>query len=297
MEPPEKGKAASSRQSSGGIFTRRALVATIAAPLIAAGTLAYGARGGARQIQLRKADIPVEGLRPELNGLTIGILSDTHCDHEAALECAHAAAALVASLQPDVIAFLGDLTTHNPHRWARAAAAAIAPAAGARFGSFAVLGNHDWWGGAPDLVARELTRAGFVVLRNQARPVAARNGLWMVGLDSRCQSHHDLARATAGVPDEKARLLLIHEPDYADEAPPGFLLQLSGHSHGGQVRLPWLPPLHTPRHARRHVEGLCQGEAHPVYVSRGVGTVGVKLRLFCPPEVNILRLVHAPNTM
>lgn len=296
MEPPEKGKAASSRQSSGGIFTRRALVATIAAPLIVAGTLAYGARGSARHLQHRKADVALNNMRPELEGITIGILSDTHCNHEAALERAHEAATHVASFQPDVIAFLGDLTTYKPRRWARAAAEAIAPAAGARFGSFAVLGNHDWWGGAPDLVARELKRAGYVVLRNSARPVAGRDGLWMVGLDSRCQSRHDLVRATAGVPDETARLLLIHEPDYADEAPPGFLLQLSGHSHGGQIRLPWLPPLHTPRHARRHVEGLCQGEAHPVYVSRGVGTVGVRLRLFCPPEVNILRLVHAPHT-
>ena len=83
-------------------------------------------------------------------------------------------------------------------------------------------------------------------------------------------------------------MLLVHEPDYADEAPPGFALQLSGHSHGGQIRVPGLPPLHVPKYSTHYPEGLQQGPHHPVYTTRGVGTTGPPIRLFCPPEVTVL---------
>ena len=82
----------------------------------------------------------------------------------------------------------------------------------------------------------------------------------------------------------------MHEPDYADEAPPGFALQLSGHSHGGQIRIPGLPAFHCPKYGRHYPEGLRQGPHHPVYTTRGVGTIGPPIRLFCPPEVTVLTL-------
>ena len=114
----------------------------------------------------------------------------------------------------------------------------------------------------------------------------------MVGLDDRYAGRQDVARALDSVPPDVCKLLLVHEPDYADEAPAGFALQLSGHSHGGQVRVPGLPPLHVPKYSTHYPEGLQQGPHHPVYTTRGVGTTGLPIRLFCPPEVTVLTL-HA----
>jgi predicted MPP superfamily phosphohydrolase len=95
------------------------------------------------------------------------------------------------------------------------------------------------------------------------------------------------------VPDSAVELLLVHEPDYADEAPRGFSLQFSGHPHGGQVRIPMLPPIIVPTYSRRYPEGLQQARNHLVYTTRGVGMVGPKFRLFCPPEVGLIRLKRA----
>jgi hypothetical protein len=91
------------------------------------------------------------------------------------------------------------------------------------------------------------------------------------------------------------KLLLIHEPDYADEAPASFALQFSGHSHGGQVRIPGLAPIIVPKYSRRYPEGLQRARHHMVYTTRGVGMVGPKFRLFCPPEVAVIRLTRADS--
>ena len=90
--------------------------------------------------------------------------------------------------------------------------------------------------------------------------------------------------------DDTVRLLLVHEPDYADESPAGFAMQFSGHSHAGQVRVPGLPPLYCPEYGRKYPEGLRHTLTHPVYTTRGVGMMGPQMRFCCPPEVTLLIL-------
>jgi len=101
----------------------------------------------------------------------------------------------------------------------------------------------------------------------------------------------DLDATLENVPKEEATILLAHEPDYADYvARHPVDLQLSGHSHGGQVRLPFLPPLYLPSLARKYVSGLYQVGALTLYTNPGLGTVGVPIRWNCPPEITLLTL-------
>ena len=101
----------------------------------------------------------------------------------------------------------------------------------------------------------------------------------------------DLAATLRNVPRDEAVVLLAHEPDYADEACRFPIdLQLSGHSHGGQVRLPFLPPLYLPEMARKYVLGTYQVGPLPLYTNAGLGTVTVPVRLNCPPEITLLTL-------
>jgi predicted MPP superfamily phosphohydrolase len=106
----------------------------------------------------------------------------------------------------------------------------------------------------------------------------------------------DLTETLRGVPRGEPVVLLAHEPDFADEASKFPIdLQLSGHSHGGQVRLPLLPPLYLPEMAKKYVLGTYQVGPLPLYTNAGLGTVGVPLRLNCPPEITLITLNSSPK--
>jgi predicted MPP superfamily phosphohydrolase len=270
-------------------FLRRSLLGGL---LLAAPTGVYASEIEPEDIQVARVDVRIPGLPEAADGLLIGHLSDIHCDCPRAVQRAARAAKLLRSKNPDVVFLTGDYITHKAHERMPAAAEALQSLSDAPFGSFAVLGNHDWWSGDPDFVEEQLKNAGITVLRN--RSVLLRNhDVWAVGLEQRCDNLQNPELALRGVPKDAIKLLLIHEPDYADEAPAGFALQFSGHSHGGQVRIPGLPPLHVPTYGRRYPEGLQQAKNHLVYTTRGVGMIGPKVRLFCPPEVAVIRLIRA----
>jgi predicted MPP superfamily phosphohydrolase len=227
--------------------------------------------------------------------LTVGFLADMHCYNKESAARTRRAVSMLLAQKPDVVILGGDYITKDPPRWAPVAAEALAPLGSVPGGVFCILGNHDWtdrlWLAAgADIVTSALCEVGFHVLRNASAPLSAAPGVWVVGLDDRYAQQQNVALALRQVPSDACKLLLVHEPDYADEAPPGFAFQLSGHSHGGQIRLPLLPPLHVPKYSSHYPEGLRQGPHHPVYTTRGVGTTGPPVRLFCPPEVTVFHL-------
>ncbi len=284
-EEPTTPKPVSNRRQ----FLKRLLLSGLASSLPAS---AYASLFEPNYIRLATLDVPIRGLPSEADGLRIGHLSDVHCDDPRAIERARHAAELLREQKPDIVFFTGDYVTHDPHHNMTAAAEALAILSDAPHGAFAILGNHDWWSGDPDHVASELTRVGFHVLRNQSAFIQSK-GIWVIGLDQRCDSKQDVSQALKDVPKDTIKLLLVHEPDYADEAPAGFALQFSGHSHGGQVRIPGFPPIIVPTYSRRYPEGLQQGQNHLVYTTRGVGMISPKVRFCCPPEVAVLRLTKA----
>jgi uncharacterized protein len=154
---------------------------------------------------------------------------------------------------------------------------------------WAVLGNHDI-GSDTERIVHALTNAGIPVLRNQSVAIEKDGArFWLSGIDDALDGAPSLDASLRGVPSDEATILLAHEPDYADFAAHYPIdLQLSGHSHGGQVKLPFLRPLYLPDLAKKYIAGLFQVDGLTLYTNRGIGTVGLPVRFNCPPEITLV---------
>ncbi len=255
----------------------------------------YSARVAPRWVRLERVDVPLPALPPGLAGLRVGLLTDAHHDAARPLNILARGVALLNAAEPDLILLGGDYVVSRAADFERCAA--ILGRLRAPLGVYAILGNHDYWPGG-DLIAAKVAAAGPIMLRNRSRRLVAPGGapFWLVGLDDAVRGRHDIDAALAGVPRDAFRLLLAHEPDVADGLHARGAradLQLSGHTHGGQVVLPRIGPLLLPRLGRRYVRGLHLAAPWPIYTSRGLGAVPPYWRLNCPPEVTVLTLTSA----
>ena len=211
------------------------------------------------------------------------------------------------ALAPDLVLLLGDYAAGHHFLTARVKIADAAPVlAGltARLGTYAVLGNHDWWddkaaqkrGGGPNLYATALEAAGIPVLSNRAVRL---DGFWLAGIEDQralllgrhgVQGLDDLPGTLAQITDAAPVLLMAHEPDIFPKVPPRVALTLSGHTHGGQVRLfgwsPVVPSLYGNRYAYGHVEE----DARHLVVSGGIGCSIAPIRFGMPPEITLVDL-------
>ena len=287
-------------------FTRRQLLSGAAAAT-AAGGLAVATDAvtvGAHHLVVERIEVRLARLPERLDGFTIVQLSDFHYGwfNEPIIR---SSVARTNELGPDVVVLTGDFVSH-PYLSgdARSSARSAEPCAvllsglRARLGTFAVLGNHDATTD-PDFVSDALSGHAIHVLRNSSVALE-RDGarLWLAGLDDVLEGEQDLDRALSGIGREESTLLLVHEPDYADHVarqhvhmPVDF--QLSGHSHGGQIRFPLVGPLYLPELAQKYVQGLHQVGPMKLYTNRGVGTIGLPARLNCPPEITLFTLRRA----
>jgi predicted MPP superfamily phosphohydrolase len=251
---------------------------------------ALARRAGLDHPHLVAVDVPIPDLPAALDGLRIGHLSDFHIGVHVHADDARRAIALLDSVAPDLIVMTGDLLDHRPRDIVPAAQAM----AGLRapLGVYGVLGNHDHRVGGRRLLRALAEHApDLTMLVNRAVPLPI-GPLWVAGLDSVYLGLADARAALAAVPVDAPCLLLSHEPDAADHLPRPVTLTLAGHAHGGQIRLGGRPLLLPPL-GRRHHTGLNQSASGPVYTSRGVGWTGIPLRIACPAEVAVLRLVRA----
>jgi uncharacterized protein len=232
-----------------------------------------------------------------LNGFTVAHLSDFHYDPYFSVHPLHAAIPMVNSLRPDLIVLTGDFVTKP---WAgddRKAANAAEPCArllrqmSAPHGLWAVLGNHDE-GTDHRHVTRALRAENIQVLANQSQAIEREGArIWLAGVNDVLSRTADLSKTLRRVPADEAVILLAHEPDFADETAKFPIdLQLSGHSHGGQVRIPFLPPLYLPKMAKKYILGTYRVGPLTLYTTAGLGTIGVAMRLNCPPEITLLTL-------
>jgi uncharacterized protein len=231
---------------------------------------------------------------PALDGVRLGIASDFHAGAPHAGE--KKLAQVVERLNeeaPDAILLLGDFIDAHPLWGGRVTPEEIAHELAllrAPLGVFAVLGNHDWKQAGHDMW-RALEDAGIEVLENRA---VKAGDFHVAGLaDLRCR-RPDLPATLATVGPREPVVLLAHDPDVFPYVPDRVALTLSGHLHGGQVaipviRRPAIPSRYGERYARGHV---VEDDRH-LFVSSGVGTSGLPLRLLAPPEVVVLELVSA----
>ena len=234
--------------------------------------------------------VPVAGLPRGWEGARIVQLSDLHAGRHVTKERLQRIARRAARLKPDILVVTGDIV-HNSPVFARQAAEAIASIP-TTYGTFACLGNHDFWAG-PDDVERALEDAGVRVLRNRGTLLRrGGDGLWLCGVDDPWNGRFDLKAALAGKPADAATVLLSHQPNTWPRAQElGVQLQLSGHTHGGQLALLWLHrSLSLARLITPFVAGLYNVGACYLYVNRGAGSVMPMVRIGARPEVTELTL-------
>jgi predicted MPP superfamily phosphohydrolase len=279
-----------------GLALFRATSVTVA--LGTSGALAWGFLAEPVRFEVTRRRVAVRGLDPVLGGLRLVHLSDLHVGNGFEKERIAALVERVAALSPDLVAITGDLFDHDP-----AALAEGARALGrlrARFGVFAVLGNHDAYTGRDAVAAALADHAPSIeLLRGHSRPLATPAPLHVAGLDdpghdwtARGGRLPELDELGAKVPRDEPVILLVHRPDaFPQAAALGFPLVLAGHFHGGQVAVPGLASrlnaasLLTPFHRGEHRLGGSR-----LYVSRGLGFAGPRIRIASRPEIALLEL-------
>jgi len=249
---------------------------------------------------LDRVDIPLRRLSPAFDGFTIAQLSDFHYDEIFSAVPIRHAVETVNLLEPDLIVLTGDYVTapllhDSPSRRINAANAAEPCATllrqlRARMGLRAILGNHDYDSDG-HRVMECLQGQGIPVLVD--RSVALELGgarLWLAGVDDN-PDDGDITLTLKTVPQDEPVIALVHEPDAADlVARHPVDLQLSGHSHGGQVRFPLIGPAYLPPLGKKYPWGLRKVGSLTLYTNVGLGTMGAPVRLNCPPEVTLFTL-------
>ncbi len=240
--------------------------------------------------EITHTDIWLRRLSPGHDGLMIVHLTDLHHSLFTPLEEIQHAVHLTNRLRPDLVALTGDYVTFSrDYIWPLAEALAKLKA---RHGIFAVLGNHDFQVDPAD-VTRALRAHGIRVLRNSHWAVHWRSAtLWIAGVDDLWWQADNFAAALHGLPARDAKVLLCHNPlGIRAASEHGIDLVLSGHTHGGQVRLPVVGSVYgRSRLGERFVDGWNRLKGTQIYISRGIGKVLVPLRVGCPPEIACLRL-------
>jgi uncharacterized protein len=247
---------------------------------------AYAAFREPARPRLERVELRLPRLPAGLDGLRIGQLTDLHLGFRYAEENARWGVEQMRREAPELVVLTGDFISFQH---AIPDVAAVLRDLGAPLGVYAVPGNHDYWEGLAD-VRNALALCGIPLLINEHRRLTWRGAdLWLAGVDDVWDGSVSLADALRGVPEDAFTLLLAHSPDLvSDAAEAGFDVQLSGHTHGGHIRLPLLGPLGMPRFGRRYVMGRYQVGPTSLYVSRGLG--GPPLRFLCPPEATIITL-------
>lgn len=243
-----------------------------------------------RDPEVTDTDIWLRRLPAAFDGLRIVHLTDIHHSIFTPIEDVQRAVHLANLLRPDLVALTGDyVTLSQSYIWS------VARALGklrARLGAFAVLGNHDFQVDAEE-ITRALNAQRIRVLRNSHYALRARStALWMIGVDDLWWGGDDFPAALRSVPARDPKVLLCHNPlGIRQAAAHGIDFMLSGHTHGGQVRLPVVGSVYgRSKLGERFVEGWNRLDGTQIYVSRGIGKSVVPIRLGCPPEIPCLRL-------
>lgn len=243
----------------------------------------------AASLSLERVEIKLPRLPKKLDGFKIIHLSDIHHSPFTGLDHIERTVKIANRLKPDMFVLTGDYVSHD--------AKYIGPVAEvlgrleAEFGTHACLGNHDHWTD-PELVTRSLKDAGIQVLINDGHRFEARGAsIWLAGVDDHMVGKTDLPAALKGSFPDEFKLLLAHNPIIFRKAVKAAIdLTLSGHTHGGQVKVRSRTPKDRLIPRRRLSAGLHRRKDSHIYITRGIGTVVLPVRYQCPPEISFLEL-------
>jgi uncharacterized protein len=278
------------------VFTRRNFLWLAAGS--AAGMAFYAGEISRHELEISYRTITLPRLPDPFAGLKIVQISDFHFHEFTEAAFLEAVVRRVNEANPDLVVLTGDFVSSKPlpghfavrmsYHCAELLSRIECPL------RYAILGNHDVLVSAHAVTDALLTH-GIPVLADSSVPLE-REGrrLWLAGIKDALEGRPNLATALpAGRnPEQEPLILLAHEPDFADHAIGRQIdLVLSGHTHGGQIRLPFLPPLLLPQMGTKYVEGLYRlRDGMQLYVNRGIGAVNLPFRFRCPPEISVLTL-------
>ncbi|MHA0856713.1 metallophosphoesterase [Paenibacillus sp. CMAA1364] len=274
-------------------ITRRQFLRACGATLLGGGMLVggYAWLWEPKHLTIEYIELNFSTFPSSFNGLKIVQFSDVHLGFHFDERSIKNLMEAISSQLPDMICFTGDMVDYDSD--AMRNAIPDLSSLHAPLGKYAVLGNHDHWG-QPNEVRRMLEEAGFTVLHN-SHVILTRehSSLAIVGLEDVLHGMPDPQKALKGIPEDTFSILMVHEPDYADIASSfPFNLQLSGHSHGGQVRFPFVGSITTPIGSKRYIQGLYHLDNSDLllYVNRGVGVTKLPIRFLCAPEITVFNL-------
>jgi predicted MPP superfamily phosphohydrolase len=269
-------------------ISRRQFIAGVGAAGAAVAVDAFGVEPS--RVLLSRHDVRIPGLPSGLNGLRIAQVSDVHFPGNRI--AAQAALDLLHRERPDIVFLTGDMTES---RAAMTDVRTFAAEARGSLATIALLGNWEHRVGAVGQLAFDTYHsAGVDLLVNQSMTVDVSGvPLTIVGLDDPVSGGPNLSNARKGAVPDATEIWLVHAPGFVDQLPaitsarPSLLL--AGHTHGGQIRIPFLPPV-KPIGAGRFLEGWYHDTLAPLYVSRGIGTTGIPARFRCPAELPVFTL-------
>jgi uncharacterized protein len=248
---------------------------------------AKNAMDEANSLSLERVQIRLKRLPPKLDGFKIIHLSDIHHSPFTGLQHIERVVKVANRLKPDLFLLTGDYVSHE--REYIAPVAALLGELKAEHGIYACLGNHDHWTDA-ELVTHLFRGEGINMLVNEGLRFEARgSSFWLAGVDDYMVGKTDVTAALRGSFPDEMKLLLAHNPIiFREAARAGVDLTLSGHTHGGQIKLRDEEKRILPK--RKLKAGLHSRRDSQVYITRGIGTVVVPMRYQCPPEISLLEL-------
>lgn len=281
-------------------FLERTAMAVSAVPFAAG---AYGLLYERLDVEVTQPRIQLKRLPAAFDGFRIGQLSDLHIGPFMSAREIRKCAGIVNSLKPDLIVLTGDFVTWDPST--QEAVVDALSGAKAPFGVFGCLGNHEMWTDTEDSITRLFASRNILMLRQARVEIETSGGsLNLIGVDY--QTHGRMGRHGRGfvrrylegvenlITPDTANILLSHNPNTFDRAAElGIDLSIAGHTHGGQVALEFVSPNISPsRLVTPYVAGLFQKPGGQLYVNRGIGTIGIPIRIGAPPEITVYELVR-----
>lgn len=279
-------------------LTRRSFLKKIVGTILSLTGAGIGGRYYAHDIEPKWIEfneiIIQHSLIPKgFNGMKIVQFSDTHLGFQFQLKDLQAVLSKIQTYSPDVVLFTGDLMD-EPNKYPhQSEIIPLLQNIQAPLGKFSIYGNHDHGGYGSKMYDQIMELSGFTLLQNSHAAISLLNGdkIYIAGIDDAMLGSPNIKQSLLGIPEHAYTILLSHAPDLAEFAKDyPVQYQISGHSHAGQIQVPFAGALVTPPFGKKYTEGMYELENLTLYVNRGLGTTRLPYRFLARPEITLYEL-------